>query len=97
MMLAGSGDMAQKHVAFAPASQKQLGSSLRSPLLYDCLRLPRFARNGGLLSLFRAKRRNLLRSSQRPLSLSRGFFTTQPSPSKSGKGNADAYSLTALA
>jgi len=25
--------MAQKHVAFAPASQKQLGSRLRSPLL----------------------------------------------------------------
>ncbi len=31
--LYGSGCMALKHVAFAPASQKQLGSKLRSPLL----------------------------------------------------------------
>jgi len=30
----GSGYMVPKHVAFAPASQKQLGSSLRSPLLW---------------------------------------------------------------
>jgi hypothetical protein len=29
----GFGYMVQKHVAFAPASQKQLGSRLRSPLL----------------------------------------------------------------
>jgi len=29
----GSGYMVPKHVAFAPASQKQLGSRLRSPLL----------------------------------------------------------------
>ncbi|NIO49476.1 MAG: hypothetical protein GTN73_08615 [Candidatus Aminicenantes bacterium] len=32
-MKKGSGCMVQKHVAFAPASQKQLGSRLRSPLL----------------------------------------------------------------
>jgi len=29
----GSGYMVSKHVAFVPASQKQLGSRLRSPLL----------------------------------------------------------------
>jgi hypothetical protein len=38
-----------------------------------------------LHSLFRAKRRNLLCSSQRPLSLSHGFFTIQPSLSREKK------------
>jgi len=55
--------MAPKHVAFAPACQKQLGSRLRSPLII-----------GEIASS--------LRSSQRPLSLSHGFFTIQPSPCK---------------
>jgi len=55
--------MVPKHVAFAPARQKQLGSRLRSPLII-----------GEIASS--------LRSSQRPLSLSHGFFTIQPKPSK---------------
>jgi len=55
--------MALKHVAFAPTSQKQLGSRLRSPIPI-------------------VEIASSLRSSQRPLSLSHGFFTIQPSPSK---------------
>jgi len=55
--------MVQKHVAFAPASQKQLGSSLRSPIPIEEIA-------------------SSLRSSQRPLSLSHGFFTVQSSPGK---------------
>jgi hypothetical protein len=57
----GSGRMAQKHVAFAPLSPKQLGSRLRSPILIEEIA-------------------SSLRSSQRPFSLSHGFFTVQPSP-----------------
>jgi len=59
----GSGHVVQKHVAFSPASQKQLGSRLRS-------------------SIPIVEIASSLRSSQRPLSLSHGFFTIQPSPSK---------------
>ncbi len=55
--------MVQKHVAFAHASQKQLGSRLRSPKSIEEIA-------------------SLLRSSQRPLSLSHGFFTMQSSPSE---------------
>jgi hypothetical protein len=65
----GSGWVLRRHAAFAPASQKRLDSRLRSPLPF-----------GGIAQPVPSKARNLLRSSQRPLSLSYGLLDTQPEP-----------------
>jgi len=76
--------MAQKHVAFAPASQKQLGSRFRSPL---GVRLCPHIDNRTAFHLWTLLHDKVWPHEPCPLSLSHGFFTIQPSPNEQNKGN----------
>jgi len=70
--------MVLKHVAFAPASQKQLWSRLRSPL---GVRLCHHVDNRTPFYLWTWLHDKVWPHEPCPLSLSHGFLTIQPSPS----------------